>query len=378
MNSEIPQTNVRMFSTVSESAELNLSLVREPMPELAAKEVLLKVQATPINPSDLFLLLAGADFNEAKTSSSNGLPSVTAPIQPAVMAGLTGRLNQAMPVGNEGAGIVVEAGESPEAQALLGKTVAVLGRRMYAQYTAVACSACVVLPDGTDPRDGASCFVNPMTALGFVETTKRHGHKAIVHTAAASNLGQMLNRICLSDGIPLVNIVRKAEQVALLKEQGANYVLDSTSATFDTELKTAIAETNATVVFDAIGGGELATKVFDAMEVEAVGKMDEFNRYGSDVFKQLYVYGWLDSSLKSFAPTRLGFSWSISGWLLTHFLAAADSEVIARIRSRVAAELTTTFASEYSHQISLEQALELKTIMAYDAKQTGEKYLIVP
>lgn len=378
MTSEIPQTNVQMLSLVSENGEMELSLARTPIPDPAADEVLVKVLAAPINPSDLFLILAGADFTEAKASRRDGLPVVTAPIEPAVMRGLSGRVGQAMPAGNEGAGVVVKAGASPEAQALLGKTVAVLGRRMFTQYICVGAKTCVVLPEGTDPRDGASCFVNPMTALGFVETAKRDGHKAIVHTAAASNLGQMLNRICIADGIPLINIVRKDNQVELLKEQGAHYVLNSSSESFKQDLSAAIAETGATVVFDAIGGGELATQVLNAMEVHAAGGMAEYNRYGSDVLKQMYVYGLLDLAPKTFTPAHLGFSWSISGWLLTHFLAAAGPEVIGRIRARVAAELTTTFASEYSHQISLEQALDLETIAAYDAKQTGDKYLIIP
>ena len=378
MSSELPETNILIQSLVNERGELDLSLARQPMPEPTADEVLVKVLATPINPSDLFLLLAGADLTAATASSRDDLPTITAPILPDVMNGLAGRVGQAMPVGNEGSGIVVKAGESPEAQALLGMTVALLGRGMYTQHICVPANICMPLPEGTNPHDGASCFVNPLTALGFVETTKRDGHKAIIHTAAASNLGQMLNRICIADGIPLINIVRKPEQVALLKDQGAHYVLDSTSANFMPDLSAAIAETGATVVFDAIGGGELATQILNAMEVDAVERMTVYNRYGSDVMKQLFVYGLLDLSAASFTPKQLGFSWSISGWLLTHFLATAGPEIIGRMRARVATELTTTFASEYAHIISLEQALDLKTILAYDAKQTGDKYLITP
>ena len=378
MTRELPQENIVMKSLVREGGELDLSLSRQPLSEPAASEVVLKVLAAPINPSDLFLLLAGADMKAAQASRRDGLPVVTAPIAPAVMRGLAGRVGQVMPVGNEGSGIVVKAGVSPEAQALLGRTVAVPGGGMYAQYRTVPANHCMVLPEGTDARDGASAFVNPMTVLGFVETMKRDGHKAIVHTAAASNLGQMLNRVCVADGIPLVNIVRKAEQVALLKGQGAQYVLNSTSGSFNTDLSAAIAETGATVVFDAIGGGDLGARILSAIEACAVERMSEYNRYGSAVPKQLFIYGALDLSPTVFTRAQLGFRWSISGWLLPHFLAAADADVTKRMRDRVAAELSTTFASQYGHEISLEQALELETIAAYNAKRTGDKYLITP
>ena len=378
MPEELPQENIVMQSLVREGGELDLSLSRQPLSEPAASEVVLKVLAAPINPSDLFLLLAGADMKAARASRRDGLPVVTAPIPPAAMNALAGRVNQPMPVGNEGSGIVVKAGVSPEAQALLGKTVAVPGGGMYAQYRKVPASLCMVLPEGTDARDGASAFVNPMTVLGFVETTKRDGHKAIVHTAAASNLGQMLNRVCIADGIPLVNIVRKPDQAALLKKQGAQYVLDSTSGSFMDDLGAAMEETGATVVFDAIGGGDLGVRILSAIEACAVRRMTEYNRYGSAVFKQLFIYGALDLSPTVFTRARLGFRWSISGWLLPHFLAAADAEVVKRMRARVAAELSTTFASRYGNRISLEQALELDTIAAYDAKRTGDKYLISP
>lgn len=378
MTQELPEENIAMQSLVRENGELELSLSRQPMPEPAANEVVLKVLAAPINPSDLLLLLAGADMNAARVSRRDGLPVVTASIPPAVMRGLAGRVGRPMPVGNEGSGIVVKAGDSPEAQALLGKTVSVPGGGMYAQYRAIPAAICLVLPEGTDARDGASAFVNPMTALGFVETTKRDGHKAIVHTAAASNLGQMLNRVCIADGIPLVNIVRRPEQKSLLKEQGARYVIDSNSGSFQNDLDAVIAETGATVVFDAIGGGDLGAHILSSMEAVAVRRMTEYNRYGSAVFKQLFIYGALDFSPTTFNRGSLGFRWSISGWLLPHFLSAADPAVAKRMRDRVAAELSTTFASGYGHEISLEKALDLDTIRAYDAKRTGGKFLVVP
>ncbi len=377
MTEEIPATNLSILSLVKEAGELDLSLAAQPMPEPKDHEVLVRVQATPINPSDLFLLLAGADISAAKTVSRDGLPVVNAPIPQAAMRAMGGRVGQAMPVGNEGSGVVVKAGASPEAQALLGKTVAMLGGAMYAQYRCLPAQMCMAMPDGTDPRDAASCFVNPLTALGFVETAKAEGHGAIIHTAAASNLGQMLNRICLADGIPLVNIVRKPEQVELLKGQGAKHVLDSSAADYMDGLVAAIADTGATLAFDAIGGGKQGGQILGAMEAVAAKAMKEYNRYGSDTFKQLYIYGALDLSPTVFNRT-FGFKWSISGWLLPNFLAAAGAETAQRMRARVAAELTTTFASHYSHEISLEQVLDLPTIAAYDAKRTGEKYLIRP
>lgn len=378
MATEVPDTNLTMLSLVKENGELDLSLARLPMPEPRDHEVVVKVLAAPINPSDLFLLLAGADMAAAKASKRDGLPLVLAPIPAAAMRGLSGRVGRPMPVGNEGCGIVVRAGTSAEAQALLGKPVAMLGGGMYAEHRCVPAKICMQLPEGTDPRHGASCFVNPLTALGFVETVRRDGHKAIVHTAAASSLGQMLNRICIADGIPLVNIVRKNEQAALLKSQGAKHVVVSTSPNFAKELRSAIVETGATVAFDAIGGGELGSRILSIMEDISVEGMPEYNRYGSDKFKQLYVYGALDMSQTSFIRNRLGFRWSISGWLLTYFMLDAGEDVVRRMHARVAAELTTTFASKYSHEISLEQALDLQTIAAYDAKQTGDKYLIMP
>jgi NADPH:quinone reductase-like Zn-dependent oxidoreductase len=293
------------------------------------------------------------------------------------MRAMAGRLGDALPIGNEGSGIVVAAGASPEAQALMGKTVAMLGGSMYAEYRCLPVQMCMELPDGTDPKAGASCFVNPLTALGFVETARMEGHTAIVHTAAASNLGQMLNRICLADGIPLICVVRNAEQVALLKGQGATYVLDSTQENFLADLTAALVETGATVCFDAIGGGKLGSNIMACMEQAATKRMKEYSRYGSDTFKQLYIYGALDMS-----PTVLtrsfGFQWSVSGWLLTPFMTKAGPEIVAKMRARVVAELTTTFASHYSHEVTLEQALDLATMHAYNAKRTGEKYLIRP
>ena len=378
MNAAIPDENVAMLSLVDADGRLEVSLQRQPMPRLGDDEVLVEVRAAPINPSDLFLLFAGADVEAVEASQRDGLPLLTGTVPQPALRGLAGRIGQAMPIGNEAGGVVVRAGAAPEAQALLGRTVAIFGGATYARYRALPAKMCLALPEGTDAEQGASCFVNPLTALGFVETVRRDGHKAIIHTAAASNLGQMLNRICIADRIPLVNVVRSEAQASLLREQGARYVLDSTAPDFFEGLQAAIAETGATVAFDATGGGKLGGRVVEAMEAVAVKRMARYDRYGSDVFKQLYIYGALDLSLTMFNRGALGFQWSISGWLLTHFMAKAGPDVVARMRARVVAELTTTFASHYSHRISLEQALDPQVIAAYSAKRTGDKYVIVP
>lgn len=374
---DLPDTNLVMLTLVKPEGELEVFLERRPMPDPAPHEVLVKVLATPINPSDLGLLLGAADMSTARASTRDGLPLVTADIPPPAMRAMAGRVGDALPIGNEGCGLVVKAGSSPEAQALLGKTVALLGGEIYAEYRCLPAQMCMLLPDGTDPRDGASCFVNPLTSLAFTETMRMEGHSALVHTAAASNLGQMLVKICAKDGIPLVNIVRSDAQVALLKSIGATHVINSSDADFMDQLTAALTETGATCGFDAIGGGKLAGQILACMEAAAVKRMTTYSRYGSDTFKQVYIYGALD-----LGPTILnrsfGLTWSLSGFLLTPFLQKAGMEVNMRLRQRVVDELTTTFKSHYSHEISLTDALALDIIAEYNAKRTGEKYLIRP
>lgn len=374
---DTPDTNLTMFSEIKDSGMLEISLARLPMPAPKPHEVLVKVLATPINPSDLGLLVGAGDVTQAAASVRDGLPLVTAPVSAAGLRAMAGRMNEAMPIGNEGCGVVVAAGNTPEAQALLGKTVAMLGGAIYAEYRCLPTGMCMLLPDGTSPGDGASCFVNPLTSLAFTEVMKAEGHSAIVHTAAASNLGQMLVKICAADGIPLVNIVRSAAQVELLRGIGATHVLDSSSETFRKDLVAALTETGATIAFDAIGGGPLGGQILAAMEQAAVARMASYSRYGSDSFKQLYIYGALDLAPTSFNRS-FGFSWAISGFLLTPFMQKAGAETVGRMRQRVVDELTTTFKSHYSHRISMEQALDVATLQAYDAKRTGEKYLILP
>ena len=366
---------LQLQSLVRESGELELSLKRVAVPEPKDDEVTIRVEATPINPSDIGLLTGPADMRAAKVSSGKDGPLVTAPIPQNLMRVVAARVGQALPVGNEGAGTVIKAGKN--AQHLMGKTVAAIGGAMYSEFRTVRASDCLVLPAGATARDGASCFVNPLTALAMVETMRREGHKALVHTAAASNLGQMLVKICLKDDVPLVNIVRKPEQAKLLRAIDAKHVVDSSAPTFFEDLTNALAATNATIAFDAIGGGKLGSQILAAMEVAASKNATTYSRYGSTTFKQLYIYGGLDTG-----PTELtrsfGFSWAVSGFLLTPFLIKIGPEEGAKLRARVAAELKTTFASHYSHAISLAEALDLSVMGGYLKRATGEKYLIEP
>jgi NADPH:quinone reductase len=368
---------IQIRSTVKKEGVVEMSLVSIPTPEPKPDEVVVRIDASPINPSDQGLLFAGADMTTAKASGTPDHPVVTASISPAVMRSIAGRLEQSLPVGNEGAGVVVEAGASPGAQALMGKTVAILGGAMYAQYRCIKAAQCLVLPPGTTPAEGADCFVNPLTALGMVETMRREGHKALVHTAAASNLGQMLNRICIKDRVALVNIVRKPEHVDLLKEIGATYVCNSSSPTFMDDLTEALAASGATVAFDAIGGGRLAGQILTAMEIALNRTAKEYSRYGSTTHKQVYIYGGLDRGPTEF-NRAFGMAWGIGGWLLTAFMQKIGAEAAQKLRERVAAEIKTTFASTYTREVSLAGALRLEEIAVYSKQATGQKYLITP
>ncbi|KTE22057.1 NADH oxidase [Sphingopyxis sp. H050] len=375
---DLPTTNTVMMTLVKPEGQLEVYFERRPMPEPKPHEVLVKVLATPINPSDLGLLFGGADMSTARAGERDGLPMISADVPPAGMRAMGGRIGDALAIGNEGCGVVVKAGDSPEAQALVGKTVALLGGEMYAEYRCLPVQMTMPLPDGTDPVDGASCFVNPLTSLAFTETMRMENHSAIVHTAAASNLGQMLVKICAKDGIPLVNIVRSDEQVAILKGIGAQHVVNSGADDFMDRLVDAIAETGATIGFDATGGGKLAGQILTAMEAAAVRKMTTYSRYGSDTFKQVYIYGALDLSPTTFSARSFGLTWGLGGFLLTPFMAKAGMETVGQMRKRVVDELTTTFKSHYSHEISLTEALNVDVAHAYNAKRTGEKYLIKP
>jgi NADPH:quinone reductase len=371
------KSGLQLRSIIKKSGELEISLVEIPTPEPSADEVVVRVEATPINPSDLGLLVGAADLTTAKASGSKDAPVITARVPDGAMRAMAGRLDESMPVGNEGAGVVVRTGSSEAAKALMGKTVAMIGGAMYAQYRTIKAGDCMVLPEGTTAAEGASWFVNPLTALGMVETMRREGHKALVHTAAASNLGQMLNKICLKDGVALVNIVRSAEQADILRKIGAKHVVDSKSPTFLNDLTEALVETGATIAFDAIGGGKLVGQILTCMEVAINKTAKVYSRYGSNVHKQVYIYGMLDPG-----PTELnrafGMTWGIGGWLLFPFLMKVGPAEGIKLRQRVVSELKTTFASHYTQVVSLQEALQLSHLAVYGKRATGEKYLINP
>jgi NADPH:quinone reductase-like Zn-dependent oxidoreductase len=371
------KTGLQLRSLVKSNGELEVSLAVVPVPEPKDDEIVVRVEATPINPSDLGLLFGPADMSAAKASGSKESPVITARVPEAALKGMAARLDESMPVGNEGAGVVVKTGASDAAKALLGKTVSIIGGAMYAQYRVVRARDAVALPAGTMAADGASLFVNPLTALGMTETMRREGHKALVHTAAASNLGQMLNKICLKDGIGLVNIVRSKEQADILHKIGAKHVVDSSLPSFMDDLTGALVETGATIAFDAIGGGKLAGQILTCMEIAINKTAKEYSRYGSNVHKQVYVYGGLDTR-----PIELnrafGMAWGVGGWLLFPFLQKIGPADGAKLRQRVVDELKTTFASHYTQVVSLREALQLSNIAIYNKRSTGEKFLINP
>ncbi|MHB1445522.1 MAG: MDR/zinc-dependent alcohol dehydrogenase-like family protein [Acidimicrobiales bacterium] len=367
---------LQMRSLVTKSQTVEVSLEEVEVPEPEAHQVLIRVEAAPINPSDLGLLFAGADLTRASASGPADRPVLVAPLADGAARAAAGRVGQSMPVGNEGAGTVVAAGDSDAARTLLGKVVAVAGGAMYSQYRTADAGACLELPEGTRPAEGAASFVNPMTVLGMVETMGMEGHTALAHTAAASNLGQMLNRVCIQEQVPLVNIVRSPAQASLLRDAGAAHVCDSSTDGFMEDLVEAFRTTSATLAFDAIGGGSTASQILAAMEA-AISSGTEFSRYGSAVHKQVYLYGGLDRG-----PTELarnyGMAWGIGGWLLTSFLQRAGPERTAAMRRRVADGITTTFASHFDDTVSLAQALHLDAISVYSRQATGKKYLIDP
>ena len=366
-------TSKQIKSNISKEGKLSISIDEVEIPEPKEGEVLIKVQATPINPSDLGLLVGPADVSSLKVIENGALVEMQVP--EGLIRSVAARFDQNLPVGNEGAGIVEAAGKG--AEHLIGKVVGVAGGAMYSEYRCLPAMSCLEMNEGTSPEQAASCFVNPLTALGMVETMRLEDHTGLVHTAAASNLGQMLVKICSQEDIPLVNVVRKEEHVELLKSLGAKYVCNSSLETFMEDLVNALVETGSTLGFDATGGGKLASQILTAMEIAANKTATEYSRYGSDKYKQVYIYGGLDRN-----PTTLtrsfGFSWGLGGWLLTPFIGRIGQERFAELRQRVANEIDTTFESSYSKIISLSEALEEKNILSYTKQATGEKYLIKP
>mgnify|MGYP003600086888 FL=1 len=369
--------NIQLVSTISDDNKLTLSLKDIEMPQPGADEVVVRIEAAPLNPSDFGVMFSAADMSTAVQSGTKQDPIVTADVPAKFMPALKTRVNKDTPVGNEGAGTVVAAGSSPAAQALMGKMVAVIGGGTYRQYHCVNVKSCLELKEGTTAKEGASSFVNPLTALAMVETMRAEGHKAIIHAAAASSLGQMLNRICMADGIDLINIVRKEEQEKLLRDMGAKYVVNSSSDTFIADLTAAIVETGATISFDPIGGGQLSSDILNCMEAAITADVEEYNVYGSSTFKQAYIYGALNRGPITL-NRNFGFAWGVNGFLLFNALAKLGTETVMSMRKRVAEEITTTFASSYTHEVTLQEALQLQLIAAYGKQATGEKYLITP
>lgn len=362
----------QITSTLTADGTLTVALEDHSYPDPKGFEVLVQIEAAPINPSDLALLFGPADLGSAQYSPGK----VIAPMPAPAVQAMAGRLGDTMPVGNEGAGIVIAAGEEAYAQGLIGKRVACRSGAMFASHTLSDARQCIPLPEHITAEQGAGAFVNPLTALAFVETMRADGFTGIIHTAAASNLGQMLVKLCKAEGIPLVNVVRSAEQVAILKAIGAEWVVNSSEPDFFERLVEAIAATGAMLGFDAIGGGKMAATLLTAMEAVA-SKGAEYSRYGSNTAKKVYIYGALDLS-----PTVLtrsfGLTWDLSGWLLIPFLAKQGPEGQMKMAMQVIAGLTTTFASTYKSRITLEEMLTRDVAMAYNAKATGEKYLVVP
>jgi NADPH2:quinone reductase len=368
---------LQLRSLVRTSGELELSIVSIPVPAPNPDEVIIRIEATPLNPSDLGMLFGTADMSTARQSGTPSRPMVTARIPDAHMKSMKNRLDKSMPAGNEGAGIVVSAGSSSDAEALLGKTVATFGGAMYSQYRCVSARQCLILPEGTTPAEGAACFVNPLTALCMVETMRREGHTALVNTAAASSLGQMLNRVCLQDQIGLVNIVRTELQEDIIRAIGATYVCNTNSLNFKHDLTQALVATGATLAFDAVGGGKLAGQILSFMEAVLRISDNDYSPYGSTTHKQVYIYGGLDPGPTVFHRS-FGAAFGIGGWLLMNCLQKIGFAAEQRLRARVVAELKTTFASHYTKVISLAEALHLEEIASYSRRATGGKYLINP
>lgn len=368
---------LQLRSEIKSNNSLVLSLEEMAMPEPAEDEVVIRIEASPINPSDLGLLFGGADMSSAKASGTTDRPVITVDLSPQLMATVAGRIDQALPVGNEGAGVVVAAGDSDRAQSLLGKTVSVAGGSMFSQYRALRAVQCLVMPSGISAAEAASGFVNPLTALGIVETMRTEGHKALVNTAAASNLGQILNKLCIADGVDLVNVVRKPEQEKILRELGAKFVVNSAAENFKEDLAEALVSTGATIAFDATGGGSLASAILSGMEIAANKAAKSYSRYGSTVHKQVYIYGGLDCST-TILERNYGMAWGVGGWLLTPFLQRIGITKLRELQARVASEIKTTFKSDYGCEVSLAEALSLESINQYRVQATGAKFLINP
>ncbi|WP_022708341.1 zinc-binding dehydrogenase [Paracoccus zeaxanthinifaciens] len=365
-------TGKQLFTTLDADGTLTVAIEEVSFPDPTGNQVLVRMEAAPINPSDLAILVGGADIENAQFSPDKFVAQMPAQANAASKS----RHGLKLPAGNEGAGTVVAAGDDKAAQALIGQRVSCVPGNAYSQYCIADAAMCLPLGDHS-AEEGASAFVNPMTALGFVENAKADGQNAILHTVGASNLGQMLTRICQEDGLDLVNIVRKEDQVELLKGLGATHVVNSSADDFMDQLTAAIADTSAFYGFDPVGGGKLVDTAFRAMERVAVQQMSEYSRYGSNQQKRMFIYGRLDTGPTVLTPAY-GFGWTLSGWLLFPFLQSVGQETMGRMRQRVRDNLTTTFSSSYKARVSLEEMLTKEAVTDYRAMRTGEKYLVTP
>lgn len=375
---DIPTHGLQIVSTLSADGTLVIELADNPVPAPGIDEVLVRVEGAPINPSDLLTLMPGVDPAEARFEGTADRPRVIARLSEAATAARKGRFGQPLTVGLEGAGVVVAAGAN--AQAMIGRKVAALslGRALYGQYRVFAAAECTLLPDDVSTRQGAALFTNPLTALAIVEAARIEGHKALIHTAAASNLGRMLVRICAEDGIPLINVVRRQEHVDLLKELGATHVCNSSLPGFRDDLLRACKETGATIGFDAIGGGRMADHLLWAMEAAAISRMDFYSPYGSYEFTKVYSYGLLDPAPAEIHHMDYGLMWALEGFLMPAILEKVGPERNAELRQRVLAGAKTTFASHYTRHVSLAEVLHRDVMIGYHRQATGEKYLIDP
>jgi NADPH:quinone reductase-like Zn-dependent oxidoreductase len=374
MTANLPSHGLQLRSTLAPDGTLRLTVAQAPVAQPGPGQVVVRMEAAPINPSDLMTLLAAADPASARVEGNAVLLRIAA--DDARLR--AGRFGQALNAGLEGAGTVIAAGKGAEefegrAVALLSLTAGTFG-----QYVTIDATECAALPDGVSTREGAALFCNPLTALAIAETVRLEGGHALIHTAAASNLGQMLVKICREDGLALVNVVRRQEQADLLKSLGAEHVCNSSAPGFDEELRAAIAATGATMAFDAIGGGDSVAMLHRAMEDVAVSRLGFYSPYGSMEPKQVLIYGHLDRSPIALNGDEYGMDWTVRQWAMPQTMARVGPERADELRQRILDGLKTTFASHFSREISLAEALDPTILQAYARQGTGEKYLINP
>ncbi|MCO4773928.1 MAG: NADH oxidase [Deltaproteobacteria bacterium] len=367
----------QLFTTMTEDHELVLTVEPLTVDDPGPDEIVVAVQATPINPSDLGLLVGPADLSTARRTEVDGHPALVASLHAAGRRFVAGRLGQKLSAGNEGAGLVVAAGASDAAQSLLGRTVTAVGGAMYRTHRVVKARRALPLPQGAAAAEGASLFVNPMTVQAFLTTMRAEGHTGIVHTAAASNLGQMLAKHCGKEGVPLVAIVRRASQRELLEKLGVPYVVDSSMDSFFKDLVAALVASEATLCFDAVGGGDLANTVLTAMEVALRTRGVRADIYGTPVLKQVYQYGRLDVGPTKLTPAY-GMYWGVGGWLLTPRLHGLGRERTLEMQKYAIEERNGIFASEYARTVSLDDLLDPDTLRAIHRKGTNAKVLVDP